>query len=615
MYRHNLTVSPQMKFLTLFFILIFSINSYSSFAQINQIEDTFFLLKKKGLLKKLGKSIYRETQPDNPIKSVNPFLAFKGKIIRSITIAPTGFNKTQNDSLRGIKKTAAKLADYFHRNTLPTVIRKNLFFKEGDKILPLLLSDNERFFRELSFINDALIVVDSDSLSEFADIIIITKDVFSLGGSIKVSSKDKAQINVRDENFFGTGTRLEYNTLVDKERNPLHGYGGSLTLKNIKHSFINWNTGFKTFNPAFNSGRLEENSFYSSFDKPLVSRYDAWTGAAVFAFGSTKNSYITDSIYKNDFRYTSLTTDIWGGYNIGHRNRKDKDSEKRLRHFVAMRSFYNKFYTVPDLFKNNYNYSYADINGFLMSYSLYKQNFYRTNFIYGFGRNEDVPEGINGTVTSGYTNKDGIKRAYYGLEFDATHYSEKGFFTGYTLKLGTYINKKKSEDADIVIGINRFTKLYNLNRSWRNRNFLSLNYTRQLKNMLSAPLLLQSGYGLPYFGDNPFLSDSRSTIKFESVFYNLKKTLGFRFAPFIFSDISLLKPLHSPSIKTKGFTAFGGGLRTRNENLVFGTVELKGYLFPRPFDGMKNWKLELTTNIRFKYNSSFIRRPEFISPN
>ena len=62
-----------MKFLTLFFIFIFSINSYSSFAQIIQIEDTFFLLKKKGLLKKLGKSIYRETQPDNPIKSVNPF--------------------------------------------------------------------------------------------------------------------------------------------------------------------------------------------------------------------------------------------------------------------------------------------------------------------------------------------------------------------------------------------------------------------------------------------------------------------------------------------------------------------------------------------------------------
>lgn len=603
-----------MKYLTLFLIFNISV-CINNFAQITPDNDTFFLLKKKGLLKKLGRSIYQETIPDNPIKSVNPFLAFKGKRIRSITIAPTGFNKIQNDSIRGLKKMASNLADYFHKNTLPDVIRKNLFFKEGDKILPLLLSDNERFLRELSFIRDALIIVDSDSLSECADLIIITKDVFSLGGSLKVSSKEKAQITLRDENFFGTGSRVEFTSLYDKERSPLQGFGGSFIQKNIRHSFINLGVGFKTFNPAFNSGRLEENSFYSSLDKPLVSRYDAWTGTAAIAYNATKNFYINDSSYFSDFKYKSLNTDIWAGYNIGHKNRKDKDSEKRLRHFVALRSFYNKFYAVPERFKNAYNYNYADINGFLMSYSLYKQNFYRTNFIYGFGRNEDIPEGVNGTVVSGYSNKEGVKRVYYGLEFDATHYSEKGFFTGYTLRLGTYVNKKKFEDADILIGINRFTKLYTLNKKWRNRNFLSLNYTRQFKNILSAPLLLQSGYGLPYFNNSSDFGDTRSTIKFESVFFNLKKYLGFRFAPFIFSDIILLKPSLMPIEQTKGFTAVGGGLRTRNENLIFGTVELKGYIFPRVYDGMKGWKLELSTNIRFKYNSSFIRRPDFISPN
>lgn len=603
-----------MKFLTLFFIFL-SLFCSSVFCQKEEEDkDTFFLLKKKGLLKKLGESIYRETEPDNPIKLVNQFLAFKGKIIRIIRIAPTGFNKLQDDSISRLKKVASKLADYFHKNTLPTVIRKNLFFKEGDKILPLLLSDNERFLRELSFLRDALIVVYSDSLSEFADIVIFTKDVFSLGGSLKVSSKEKAEISVRDENLFGTGTRLEFSSLYDKGRSPLQGFGGSLQQKNIKHSFINWSTGFKTFNPAFNSGRLEENSFYSSLDKPLVSRYDAWTGVAAVAYSTTKNAYINDSSYVNDFKYKSLNTDIWAGYNIGHRNRKDKDSEKRLRHFVAMRSFYNKFYAVPNRFKTTYNYMYADINGLLMSYSLYKQNFYRTNFIYGFGRNEDIPEGVNGTVVGGYSNKDGVKRAYYGLEFDATHYSEKGFFTGYTLRLGTYVNKKKFEDADILIGINRFSKLYRLNSQWRNRNFLTLNYTRQFKNMLSAPLLLQSEYGLPYFTATG-MGDTRSTLKFESVFYNLKKYLGFRFAPFVFSDIIFLKPLNMPMGQSNGFTAIGGGLRTRNENLIFGTVELKGYVFPRVYDGMKGWKIELSTNIRFKYNSSFIRRPDFISPN
>lgn len=585
------------------------------YAQKPADKESFFEARKRSLIKKIGKSLYRENEPENPIKSVNPFLAFKGKTIRTITIAPTGFHKIVNDSMVVSKNRFSKLREAFHRNTLPAVIRKNLFFKEGDQILPLLLSDNERYLRELSFVQDALIVVDSDSLSIFADIIIVTKDVFSLGGSVRISGTDRAQITVRDENVLGTGNKLEYSSLYDTERSPRHGTGASFTQRNIKKSFINWSIGFKTFNPAFNSGRLEEKSSYTILEKPLVSRYDAWTGAAAFSFNETNNAYMGDSVYRNEFRYKSVNADMWAGYNIGHKNARENDSEKRLRHFVAMRSFYKTFYNIPDAFKTNYNFNYANLNGLLTSYSLYKQNFYRTNFIYGFGRNEDVPEGINATVVGGYTNKQGIKRAYYGLEFDASHYEKKGVFTSYTLRAGSFMNRKRMEDADVLLSISRFTKLNTLSSLWRNRNFISLSYTRQFNSVLNGPLLLESNYGLPYFRNNRDISDTRSTIKFESVFYHLKKFFGFRFAPFLFTDLSLLKPLYKSVKQTKGFTALGGGVRTRNENLVFGTVELKGYVFPRVYEGMRGWKIELSTKIRFKYNSSFIRRPDFIIPN
>ena len=110
-------------------------------------------------------------------------------------------------------------------------------------------------------------------------------------------------------------------------------------------------------------------------------------------------------------------------------------------------------------------------------------------------------------------------------------------------------------------------------------------------------------------------ADFRSTIKLESVFYNLKKILGFRFAPFIFSDVSLLKPVKENFNKSDLFTGIGGGVRTRNENLVFGTIELKGYYFPRTNGDMRGWKVEINTNIRFKYNSTFIKRPDFVVAN
>jgi len=67
--------------------------------------------------------------------------------------------------------------------------------------------------------------------------------------------------------------------------------------------------------------------------------------------------------------------------------------------------------------------------------------------------------------------------------------------------------------------------------------------------------------------------------------------------------------------KSDLYSALGGGIRTRNENLVFGTIELKGYYFPRTNGDMKGWKVEVSSNIRFKYISTFIRRPDFVKAN
>jgi len=95
-------------------------------AQVQEPVDTFFLLKKKGLLKKLGKSIYREAPAENPVKAVDPFLQYKGMIIRTIQVAPTGFNKIVHDTL-GVKKTfASTWADRFHKNTLQSTIKKKI---------------------------------------------------------------------------------------------------------------------------------------------------------------------------------------------------------------------------------------------------------------------------------------------------------------------------------------------------------------------------------------------------------------------------------------------------------------------------------------------------------
>ncbi|MBN8834258.1 MAG: hypothetical protein ABS68_06545 [Niastella sp. SCN 39-18] len=600
------------------FVFVFIFLSFSSllWAQKNEKQDTFFLNKKKGLLGRIGKSISRNPAPA-AVRIINPFEPFSGEIIREIEIIPLGFDRDINDSTIIKKSFFTDVANALHKETKHKIISQYLLFKTGDRVLPFLMADNEKYLRDQEFLKDARIIIKAiPGYNNSVKVYVITKDVFSLGGNVKMSSKTKGLVELKEQNLAGSGNYMDISAFFEKERDPSLGFGSNLTFRNFKGTFLNWTTGFKTYNNSFSSSKAEENSFYIILEKPLVSRYTRWTGGAEFDFNITSNGYHGDSVYHSDFAYSRQIVDVWGGYNIGAGIKKESDNVNRLRHFIGERIFYTKFYDVPGKYQNNYNFNYADINGLLFSYTLYKQNFFRTNFIYGFGRNEDVPEGISATVVGGYTNKSGKKRAYYGLGFEGTGLSPRGFFTNYVLRSGAFVNNKKLEDIDVLARINHFTRLRELSAYWKNRNFIDLSFTRQINYRLNEPLYLRSEFGLPYFrDDSTTYAETRTTLKVESVFFNMHKFLGFRFAPFVFGGVSFLNPLQESFKKTHAYSAMGAGVRSRNENLIFGSMELRGYYFPRTVGTMRNFRVDFTTNLRFKYNSQFIRKPDFIFAN
>ncbi len=575
--------------------------------------DTFFLAKQKGLIGKLGKSMVTSLNED-PVNIATPFLKYAGRIIRTIDVFPLGFHqKIDGNAIDVRERFATRVGISLHSTTKASVIRKHLFFKEGDRFLPLLLSDNEWFLRDQEFLQDARIFA-FDATDDSIDIVVLTRDVFSIGGNINANTKS-ARAEIREENLAGSGNGFSVSSLYDLERSPSWGIGAELKLRNIKGSFFSWSTGFSTFNRSYSSNRFEENSYYSRLEKPLLNRYTQWVGAAEISLNQTMNAYNSDSFYLSNLKYSYSNLDVWGGYNIGYKNARGKDSEKRLRHFVAGRTLYTNFDKIPIKYDTNFSSNFANINGVLFSYSLYKQNFYRANFIYGFGRNEDVPIGLSATLILGWTNKQDQRRPYYGIEFDANRFSAKKVFSSYKIRFGGYSTKGRLEDVDLLVGVDHFTRLRKLNTKWLNRNFVSFFYTRQLNTLLNQPLFIKSAFGLPYFLNGTIMADERTTVKLESVFFNLTRVLGFRFAPFVFGDISVIRPINQSIKKSDAYTAIGAGVRTRNESLVFGTIELRGYYFPRVIDGMQNWKIDVTTKLRFKFNSNFIKKPDFIRAN
>lgn len=584
--------------------------------ELPQQPDTFFLAKKKGLLGRFGKSISRTAPDDAPVKVENPFLEYKGKIVRSIETVRLGFDRDINDTARIETNFGIKVGKLFHKNTSAKVIKNNLFFKEGDLLSPYLFADNERYLRELPYTKDARILVEyAIDNTDSVDVIVLTKDVFSIGGKLLINNPKKGRGEIVEENFLGSGTRLLYSSYYESGRYPQNGVGGELVRRNIGGSFIDWVMGYQDYKNAFSSDRNQETSVYTRIEKPLVTPYIPSTGALEWSYQRTRNVYDADSVYRAAIKYAYYNLDAWFGYSLDSKRSLYANKEIRVHRFLALRGFKQHFISVPTKYRDTFDYRFTDFTGTLASLNIFRQVFYRANFIYGFGRNEDIPEGFSVAVTAGYVEKQNIKRPYSGLDATLANVRKRGRYSSYTLRIGGYYFRNRFEDIDLLFDISHFTRLMKLNSNWYNRVFISTGITAQANPVLNTPLFLNSDFGLNYFTNGTLSSDLRATLKTESVFYNTTKILGFRFAPFVFADLILLKPSKQNLQQSDLFTAIGGGVRTRNENLVFGTIELKGYYFPRTNGNMKGWKVELNSNIRFRFRSNFISRPAFIIAN
>jgi len=591
------------------------------FAQ-NKQESVFFLANKKGILGKIGKSVsvnytINNKPQENALKNAADFEPYLGKIIRTIHIKKIGFSKSKKDSSASLKQFFNQLGDELHVNTKEKIIRNNLFFTEGDKLYPNLMADNEKFLRDINYLQDCKIVIEELlTTQDSVDILIILKDIFPIGGSISEASPDKTIFEFNNDNLFGSGNSIQFNNLIDIKRQPTYGFGMAFLKRNIAGSFVNLTLGYQNQNPAFNSNLREETSAYIKGELPLVSPYHAITGGIELSKNKTMNRYSADSSFQQLYQYNYTNIDGWIGFNIGAKQQTKLNFNGRLKKILAVRLFNRDFSTIPKNQLMNYDSRFTDLNGIITSYTLFEQDFYHTNFIYGFGRNEDVPEGFNLSFTTGWTNKNDFPRLYGGFDYSRNYFNKKNSYFNYNLKGGAYYNYNRLEDISLLASLEMFTKLRRLGAStWYSRHFLSGSLTQQINTFLNDPVRLSSMFGLPLLRDPETKSSGRASLNVETVMYNTWKLLGFNFAPFSFVNFSFLKDYGRSNVTGDFYSAYGGGVRTRNENLVFGTIELKISYLPKTVSVLNTWKISLTTDLQFRYITEFVHKPDFIKVN
>jgi hypothetical protein len=548
------------------------------------------------------------------LKSEKPFKPYEGKGIRHISVKAYGFEQTFTDTSKRLQYFGTKVLNKLHRKTRDWVIRNNLFIKSGTPLNPFKLADNERLIRTLDFIQDARILVDTiPGEPDSVDLVVVVKDLFSIGGALGSLNISPYSIrgNVSEANFSGTGQRIQGGIIMEKIRDPNFGYQLLYSKSNIGGSFVNATVSRTLINGDLYDGIPDEKASFVSLNRPLYAPYAHLAGGVTVGDFESFNLYaLPDTTF---FKYHYTTYDGWIGWNLGSEKFLSNTSV-RDRRFLSFRYFTNHFSQVPYQIGENFNYRFNDRRAALAQFTFFRQDFYKTNYIYGFGTTEDVPQGYNVALTSGWYKQLSLGRPYAGVDANNYVVTKKGGFIQYFLRSGIFLNKGQPQDASILIGSSYYSPLFLFPRL-KIRQYINFSFTKQFNRLGIDPLTINNVFGLRYFNGDSTFGSERITLHSETTFFINYKLLGFKFAPFAFGDLSLLTPEDAAFSKSALYHGIGAGLRGRNENLVFQTIELRFVYFPRKTEQNNSFKIVLNTGIQFRFNSTYVKAPDIVFLN
>ncbi len=543
-------------------------------------------------------------------RSEKAFLPWQGKIIRNIAIEHIGFERDFYDTTRVVRmRRVARLANRLHTATRRQMIRDNLFIRSGRPLDPYKLADNERYLRDLDFLLDATItVVPLEHTADSVDLVIYTRDVFGLGGSFSPRSVDRYRFGVYDVNVGGYAQRIGFNGLYDASRSPRVGSQVLYSKYSVAGSLINASLSFTQLNNGSSLGLEDEYAVYLRLDRPLVSPYTRMAGGLEVSRNWSVNVYNKSLA---EFRHYSYNiTDVWAGYNLGIHNRL----ENRGRHFIGIRIFDQHFNRRPAQPEEETNPLYNNQRYWLGEISFFKQNFYKTRYIYGFGRTEDVPYGRQLTLVAGRVSQLQLTRPYVGAEFTRSVVRKNGDFTTLTVNAGGFFRNGRAEDVVLAGQLTFFSRIMEWNRN-KVRQSLTLAYSTLFNQQALVPLTLRSELGLRSFPADSLLGNKRLGAQAETLLFTPGSLLGFRFAPLVFAGVGLIAGPGEDLFHQPAWMSLGAGVRTRNENLVFGTIDLRFFYYPRTTESISPFRITLSSNLQVKYTAGFIKKPQLVQYN
>ena len=476
-----------------------------------------------------------------------------------------------------------------HALTAERVVRRDLLFRPGDRFDPQLVVRNKQLLRSRRYISRVDVDVRPDTLDTTrVDLVIRTRDSWTITVDGDVRSEGRTMLAVVDANILGSGNMLRLNTNFSRKD---FSYGGNMVeyeIPNVLGTF---------YTAEFSAGR----DFYNStLDMKLSKEFLRPTDYEVGArYSDLKfKQYMIEQ--DTSLLVKERNFDLWGGYS--HFLRSAGSSIFFTGHYN-----YRRFLRRPDGVSATHHPALHDQDLLLFGAGLYREKFLTANLIYGFGSDEYLATGYKAEVVSGYRWGEFGDEIYVGLNYMTGGFRSVGYIMG-GLSLGSYVDCRSGawNRNAVDVDLRWFSNLFLLRRS-RMRQFLMLNYTqgwnRGSGNDESIRFTRRNGLQAL---DEQVIGTSRAVLNTETVFFTPWQPLGFRIAFFGFADFGSIG--YSPNIfRNDFFASLGGGLRIKNERLIFNTIQIRlGVAFGKNgLVGSQYFRLSNSTRLeQYRYRPS-----------
>jgi len=470
-----------------------------------------------------------------------------------------------------------------------------LLFKTGERLNPLLLAENEKLMRDLSFLEDVTFLIQTDEQNpDEVKIVIISKDKFEYAASMSLSS-DNSDVEIVNENMFGLGHRLNVGMAQKNAYFPQMGIYLSYHINNIFGTFINTTIGY--------SDTYKRKGWDFSLEKGFLTSLEENAGGFSFEKVSRYNHIAPDHPIELDTTLAYLTSDLW--FSHAFTNPINPQNKTLLTFRYLHQNFNQNDIKIPiqSQFLRNHDFLLGGI-------SFTKRNLYKNNQIYGYGVTEDIPYGHYYELTAALDRSQFGTWPYLGLSLSHAFIDKAGRYYNGRLAIDGFLDNGVVKQGSILASGNFFSnKFFAFGDPCR--EFIKVEFLGGINRFNEEYLTINGRFGIRDFYASNLKGTKRLKFNFETVRYLKWNFYNFRFTNYLFTDFAFLSNSMNSIFSQDFYAGIGAGLRIFNESLVFKIVDIRFTWFPlSPPEGVSPFGTNLQGLTKSRFEDFLGRKPE-----